>query len=64
MTLTGKVWHSVCIFACFGVAIETGAEWYHGKPADWFVWSAAIYAMIMLGLESIRSLTSTTRAEP
>jgi hypothetical protein len=49
-----RVWNTALAFAYVVQGICIAHNWYAGVPADWFVWSAAIYACAVLSVWCVR----------
>lgn len=45
---TARVCNIALALACVCNIIDIAHNWYAGNPADWFVWSSAIYAGVVV----------------
>jgi len=51
-----RAWNWLVLVCAVYSAFLVGWTWYHGEPAWWFVWVAAIWFSVDVGLCCIRDL--------
>lgn len=52
--MSARIWNIIAALCCICSGVRIAPDWYVGDTADWFVWSAAIYACVVVTLWSVR----------
>lgn len=52
--MMSRIFNIVCAVCCVVSGVSIAQDWYAGKPADWFVWTSAIYGSVLVLLWCVR----------